>query len=156
MIIIIIKIIIIIIIIIILTILIITIVKIVTVIVIIISVVIMKIIIMAIKIIIIVIKITITVIMKITMVLKLMKIFVLSHNPKTYISSNSDNAQQKVQKNFLSPNIAAPSAMQEGYEKQRPSHTFFNIKTKGSHCFQGTSPVIFSFKRIRWISFVCY
>ena len=138
-----------------LTILIITIVKIVTVIVIIISVVIMKIIIMAIKIIIIVIKITITVIMKITMVLKLMKIFVLSHNPKTYISSNSDNTQQKVQKN-LSPNIAAPSAMQEGYEKQRPSHTFFNIKTKGSHCFQGTSPVIFSFKRIRWISFVCY
>ena len=52
-------------------------------------------IIMAIKIII-VIKITITVIMKITIVLKLMKIVVQSHNPKTYICSNYDNAQQEV------------------------------------------------------------
>ena len=56
---------------------------------------IIKIIIMAIKIII-VIKITITVIMKITIVLKLMKIVVQSHNPKTYICSNYDNAQQEV------------------------------------------------------------
>ena len=54
------------------------------------------IIIMAIKIIIIVTKITITVIMKITIVLKLMKIVVQSHNPKTYICSNYDNAQQEV------------------------------------------------------------
>ena len=53
---------------------------------------------MAIKIIIIiiVIKITITVIMKIKIVLNLMKIVVQSHNPKTYICSNSDNAQQEV------------------------------------------------------------
>ena len=51
---------------------------------------------MVIKLIIIVIKITITVIMKITTVLKLMKIVVQSHSPKTYICSNSDNAQQKV------------------------------------------------------------
>ena len=56
---------------------------------------IIKIIIMAIKIII-VIKITITVIMKITIVLKLMKIVVQSHNPKTYICSNYDNAQQEI------------------------------------------------------------
>ena len=47
-------------------------------------------------IIIIVIKITITVIIKITIVLKLMKIVVQSHNPKTCICSNSDNAQQEV------------------------------------------------------------
>ena len=33
--------------------------------------------------------------MKITIVLKLMKIVVQSHNPKTYIDSNSDNAQQE-------------------------------------------------------------
>ena len=61
-------------------------------------------------------------------------------------------------KNFLSPNIAAPSTRQHGYQKQGPSHTFFNIKTKGSHNFQGTSPVIFSFKKVRWLSFVnkCY
>ena len=58
---------------------------------------------MAIQIIIIVIKITITVIMKITVVLKLMKIFVPSHNPKTYICSNSDNAQQKFKKTSYHP-----------------------------------------------------
>ena len=51
---------------------------------------------MIITIIIIVIKITITVIMKIIIVLKLMKIVVQRHNPKTYISSNSGNAQQEV------------------------------------------------------------
>ena len=51
---------------------------------------------MVIKLIIIVIKITITVIMKITIVLKLMKIVVQSHNPKTYICSNYDNAQQEI------------------------------------------------------------
>ena len=56
---------------------------------------------MTIKTIIIVIKITITVIMKITIVLKLMKIVVQSHNPKTYICSNSDNAQQEVSKKLL-------------------------------------------------------
>ena len=33
--------------------------------------------------------------MKITIVLKLMKIVVQSRNPKTYIDSNSDNAQQE-------------------------------------------------------------
>ena len=56
---------------------------------------------MVIKLIIIVIKITITVIMKIATVLKLMKIVVQSHSPKTYICSNSDNAQQKVLKKLL-------------------------------------------------------
>ena len=45
-------------------------------------------------------------------------------------------------KNFLLPNIAAPGARQHGYQKQRPSHTLFNIKTKGSHSFQGTFPII--------------
>ena len=40
---------------------------------------------MAIKIIVTVIKITITAILKITVVLKLMKILAQSHNPKTYI-----------------------------------------------------------------------
>ena len=33
---------------------------------------------------------------EITIALKLMKIVVQSHNPKTYICSNSDNAQQEV------------------------------------------------------------
>ena len=51
---------------------------------------------MAIKRIIIVIKITITVIVKITIALKLMKIVVQCHNPKTYICSNSDNAHQEI------------------------------------------------------------
>ena len=46
--------------------------------------------------IIIVVNITMTIIMKITIVLKLMKIVVQSHNPKTYICSNYDNAQQEV------------------------------------------------------------
>ena len=45
---------------------------------------------------IIVIKITVTVRMKTTIVLKLMKIVVKSHNPKTCICSNYDNAQQEV------------------------------------------------------------
>ena len=46
--------------------------------------------------IIIVIKITITVITKITIVIKLMKIVVQKHNPRTYIHSNSDSTQQEV------------------------------------------------------------
>ena len=46
---------------------------------------------MAIQLIIIVIKIIITVIMKTAIVLKLMKIVVQSHIPKTYICSNYDN-----------------------------------------------------------------
>ena len=45
---------------------------------------------------IIIIKVTITVIMKIKIVLNLREIVVQSHNPKTYICSNSDNAQQEV------------------------------------------------------------
>ena len=56
---------------------------------------------MAIKVII-VIKITIIEIMKKTIVLKLMKIVVQSHNPKTYTCSNSDNVQQEFLN--LSPN----------------------------------------------------
>ena len=56
----------------------------------------MAIIITIIKITIIVIKITIAVVMKRTIVLKLMKIVVQSHNPKTYICSNSGNAQKEV------------------------------------------------------------
>ena len=55
---------------------------------------------MTIKMTIIVIKITITVLMKITIVLKLMKIVAQSRNPKTYICSSSDNAQQEVSKNI--------------------------------------------------------
>ena len=50
----------------------------------------------AIKIIIVVIKITITGILKITIVLKLMKIVAQSHNHKMCICSNSDNVQQEV------------------------------------------------------------
>ena len=60
---------------------------------------------MAIKIIIIVIKITITVIMKIKIVLKLMKIVVQSHNPETYICSNSGNVQQEFKKTFYRPTL---------------------------------------------------
>ena len=59
---------------------------------------------MAIKIIIIVIKITVTVIMKIAIVLKLMKIVVQSHNPKTYICSNyerSKGAKTETFRHFL-------------------------------------------------------
>ena len=67
--------------------------------------------------------------MKITIVLKLMKIVVQSHNPKTNICSNYDNAQQEVQKTFLSPNIVATSPTQQECQKQRPSHTFFNTST---------------------------
>ena len=70
---------------------------------------------MAIKIIIIVVKIAIRVMMKIAIVLKLMKTVVKSHNPKTYICSNSDIAQQELKKKFLSHNIAGPSAMQQGW-----------------------------------------
>ena len=111
------------------TLIIIIIIKIVITIVIIILIVIIKKKIMAIKIIIIVIKITVTVIMKIAIVLKLMKIVVQSHNPRTHICSNV-------------------------YQKQRPSNTFFKIKDKGIHSFQGTSPLIFSSKRVRWTNFV--
>ena len=71
-------------------------VKIAVVMVVIILIVIIKIIIIMAIIIIIVIRITITVIMKITIVLKLMKIVVQSYNPKTYLCSNSDNAQREV------------------------------------------------------------
>ena len=77
----------------------------------------------------IVIKIIITAIMKITIVLKLMKIVVQSHNPKTNICLNYDNSQQEVQKTFLSPNIVVTSPTQQGCQKQRPSHTFFNTST---------------------------
>ena len=113
---------------------------------------------MSMNIIIIVIKITITETMKITILLKLMKIPFQRHNPKTYLCSNSDNAQQEVQKNFLASSIAAPSATQQGTKNKDLHNTFFSIKTKWSHSFQGTSPVIFSLKTPRWISFVnkCY
>ena len=62
---------------------------------------------MAIKVII-VIKITIIEIMKKTIVLKLMKIVVQSHNPKTYTCSNSDNVQQEFLN--LSPNAHSKGA----------------------------------------------
>ena len=55
-----------------------------------------KIIIKVIIIILVLIEIKMTVIMKIKIVLNLMKIIVQSHNRKTYICSNSDNAQQEV------------------------------------------------------------
>ena len=76
---------------------------------------------MTIKMTIIVIKITITVLMKITIVLKLMKIVAQSRNPKTYICLSSDNAQQEVSEN-VSPNITALSATQQGYQKQTFTH----------------------------------
>ena len=56
--------------------------------------------------------------MKIGIVLQLLKIVVQSHNRKTYICSNSDNAQQEFKKIILSPNIAAPNAMQQGYQNR--------------------------------------
>ena len=61
-------------------------------------------------------------------------------------------------KNFLIAEYCGYKSNAARVPKQRPSHTFFNIKSKESHSFQGTSPVIFSFKRVRWISFVnkCY
>ena len=83
-------------------------------------------IVMSMNIIIIVIKITITEIMKITILLKLMKIVFQSHNPKTYLCSNSDNAQQEVQKNFLASSIAAPSATQQG-TKNKDLHTLSSV-----------------------------
>ena len=107
-----------------------------------------------IEIIIIKIKMTIAVIMKTTIVLKLIKIVVQSHNPKLTSVQLLTMLSKKFKKNFWLPKIAASSATQAGYQKPRPSHTLFNIKTKGSHSFQGTSPIIFSFKRVRWISFV--
>ena len=55
--------------------------------------------------------------MKIRIVLQLLKIVVQSHNHKTYICSNSDNAQQEFKIFFLSSNIAAPSAPRQGYQK---------------------------------------
>ena len=86
------------------------------------------IIIMTIKIIILI-KITITVIMKTKIVLKLMKslsrVIILK---RTYVQILL-MPSKKFKKNFLSRNIAAPSATRQGYQKQRPSHTFFNIKT---------------------------
>ena len=79
----------------------------------IISIVIMKIIVIMVIKIITVIKIT-TVIMKLTIVLKLMKIVVQSHNPeRTYVQILT-MSRKKFKKN-LSPNIAAPSATQQGY-----------------------------------------
>ena len=90
---------------------------------------------MVIKLIIIVIKITITVIMKIIIVLKLMKTVVQSHNPKTYICSNSDNAQQEVSKTTSYRPHCRSKYNAAGVPKQRPSNTFFNIKTKGSYIF---------------------
>ena len=100
------------------------------------------------------IKMTIAVIMKTTIVLKLIKTVVQSHNPKLTSVQLLAMLSKKFKKNFWLPKIAASSATQAGYQKPRPSHTLFNIKTKGSHSFQGTSPIIFSFKTVRWISFV--
>ena len=52
--------------------------------------------------------------MKLTIVLKLMKIVVQSHNPeRTYVQILT-MSRKKFKKN-LSPNIAAPSATQQGY-----------------------------------------
>ena len=73
--------------------------------------------------------------MKIKIVLKLIRIIVQNRNPKTYLCSNYDNAQQQVLKTLL-PNIATTSPTQQDCQKQRPSHTFSNIKSKGSHSFQ--------------------
>ena len=98
------------------------------------------IIIMAIQIIIIVIKITITVIMKITVVLKLMKIFVPSHNPKTYIYVQILTMPSKSLKKLLITQLSRCKFSEARIPKTEPSHTFFNIETKGSHSFLGTSP----------------
>ena len=37
---------------------------------------------------------------------------------------------------------------QQGYQKQRPSQNFFNIREKQKQSFHGTSPKIFCFKRV--------
>ena len=82
------------------------------------------------------------------------EIVVQSHNPKTYICSNSDNAQQEVFITSYHPTLHL-QVQRIKCTKNRDLHTaFFNIKTKERHNFQGTSPVTFSFKRVRWITFV--
>ena len=141
-----------------LTILVIILVKIVIVIIIMILIIIKKVVIRAIKMII-VIKI-ITLIMKITIVLKLIKIVVQSHNHKTYICSNSGNAQQEVKKTSYRTTLPHQVQCNNG-TKNRDLQTLYSIlRPKGAivfrnkHSFQGTFPVTFSFKRVKWISFV--
>ena len=70
--------------------------------------------------------------MKITIVLKLMKIVVQSHNPKTNICLNYDNSQQEVQKTFLSPNIVVQVQRSKG-AKNRDLHTLSSTLQLSSH-----------------------
>ena len=121
-----------------LAILIIIIVKIVIVIVIIIiSIVIIKIIIIkAIKIIIIVIKIAITVIMKKTIVLKLMKIVVQSHNHKTYICRNFDNAHKKFIKTSYRPTLPHQVERNKGTKNRNLQTLSSVLRPKGATVFR--------------------
>ena len=61
-----------------------------------ITIIILTILIIIVKLVIAILIIILTVIMKTGIVLKLMKTVVQSHNPKTHICSNYDNAQQEV------------------------------------------------------------
>ena len=74
--------------------------------------------------------------MKTTIVLKLMKIAVQSHNPKTYLCSNSDNAQQEVFKKTSRPTL--PLQVQRRKDiKNRDLHTLFSTLTpKGARVFR--------------------
>ena len=91
---------------------------------------------------------------KLVIIVKANEIVVQSHNPKTYICLNSDNTQQEVLITSYHPTL--PLQVQRSKcTKNRDLHTtFFNTKAEERHNFQGTSPIIFSFKRVRWISFV--
>ena len=74
--------------------------------------------------------------MKITIVLKLMKIVVESHNRKTHICSNSDNAQQEVQKNSLSSRLLH-QVQRNKATKNRDLETLFSIsRPKGAIVFR--------------------
>ena len=75
--------------------------------------------------------------MKTTIVLKLMKIVVQSHNPKTYICSNSDNAQQEVFKKTSSRPTLPLQVQRRKDIKNRDLHTLFStLRPKGAIVFR--------------------
>ena len=74
--------------------------------------------------------------MKTTIALKLIKIVVQSHNPKTYICSNSDNAQQEVFKKTSRPTLPLQVQRRKNI-KNRDLHTLFStLRPKGAIFFR--------------------
>ena len=64
--------------------------------------------------------------MKIGIVLQLLKIIVQSHNQKTYICSNSDNAQQEFKKKLYRPTLPHQMQRNKG-TKNRDLQTLSSI-----------------------------